>query len=302
LGLSATLCRTRRPLACVPLLCALVAAPTAALARAPLSGGSGSGSGGTGLGTGGGSTGTTTPPATGATPGAVAPNVVKLGGVVNASGDGITFTVAASGTLGQPLTITGDAPTSDAGAAIDIESTRPGQANWIEVATATIAANGSFIARWTPATSAQVALRAVLAPSATTSEGSGGTSGTSTTGGASASAASSELATSALTIPIFKDALATLYGPGFWGHRTACGQRLTHTTLGVASRTLKCGTLVSVFYKGRELTVPVIDRGPFANGASWDLTMATARALGIQETATIGTLSAAPTTAVAARG
>jgi len=303
LGLSATLRRTRRPLACVPILCTLVAAPSAALARAPRGG---SGSGGTGLGAGGGgSTGTTTTPATGVTPGTLAPDVVKLGGVVNASGDGITFTVAASGTLGQPLTITGDAPTSDAGAAIDIESTMPGHTNWIQVATATIAVNGSFVARWTPATSAQVALRAVLAPGGTATAGSGGAnsgSGLSASGGDSASAASSELATSALTIPIFKDALATLYGPGFWGHRTACGQRLTHAMLGVASRTLKCGTLVAVFYKGRELTVPVIDRGPFANGASWDLTMATAKALGIKETATIGTLSAAPATAVAARG
>lgn len=311
MGLSATLRRTRRPLACVPLLCALVAAlvaaPTAALARAPHSDsssgtGSGSGSGGTGLGVGGGgSTGTTSTPATGVTPGTPAPNVVKLGGVVNASGDGIAFTVAASGTLGQPLTITGDAPTGDAGAAIDIESTKPGQTDWIQVADATITGNGSFVARWTPATSAQVALRAVLAAGVTTTAG-GGTSGTSTTGGDSASAASSELATSALTIPIFKDALATLYGPGFWGHRTACGQRLTHAMLGVASRTLKCGTLVSVLYQGRELTVPVIDRGPFANGASWDLTMATAKALGIKETATIGTLSAAPAAAAALRG
>ena len=79
-------------------------------------------------------------------------------------------------------------------------------------------------------------------------------------------------------------------------------QRLTRATLGVASRTLRCGTRVAVFYQGRELTVPVIDRGPFANDASWDLTMATARALGVQETVTVGTLSPAPALAVAARG
>jgi hypothetical protein len=280
----------------VPLLATLAAAPTAALARAPR-GGSG-GSGGSGLGSGGTST-----TAASTTPGALAPGVVKLGGVINASGDGITFTVAASGTQGQPLTINGDAPSSDAGSTISIQSTKAGQSNWIQVATATIAADGSFVARWTPATSAQVALRAVLTTAATTTAGAGaGSAALSRGGSGSASAASDEIATPALTIPIFKDALATLYGPGFWGHHTACGQKLTRATLGVASRTLKCGTRVTILYGGREITVPVIDRGPFANGASWDLTMATAKALGIKETATIGTLNAAPATAVAARG
>jgi rare lipoprotein A (peptidoglycan hydrolase) len=46
--------------------------------------------------------------------------------------------------------------------------------------------------------------------------------------------------------------------------------------------------------------VPVIDRGPFANGARWDLTMATAKALGIKETATIGTLNSGLTPALSA--
>jgi rare lipoprotein A (peptidoglycan hydrolase) len=227
------------------------------------------------------------------------PGVVRLGGVLNASGDGISFTVAASGTLGQPLTISGSAPTSGAGGLIDIESAKPGLDNWTEVATASIGSNGSFSAQWTPSTSAKVALRAVLAPG-TTPTATGGSSGLS--GSGSASTASGELTTSPLTIPIFKDAVATLYGPGLWGHHTACGERLTHAMLGVASRTLKCGTRVSVFYKGRELTVPVIDRGPFGNHASWDLTMATAKALGITETVTVGTLSAAPTAAAVARG
>jgi rare lipoprotein A len=295
--------RTRRPLACVSILCTLVAVPTAALARTPHGG-----TGGVGIsGSGGGSTPTTTTSTTTTiTPGTLAPGVVKLGGVVNASGDGITLTVAASGVQGQPLTITGKTPTNDAGALIDIESTKANQATWVQVATATIGSSGSFSAQWTPATSAQVALRAVLATAAATtgtgsSGGINGGTGLSGSGTQSASAASGELTTSALTIPIFRDAVATLYGPGFWGHHTACGQRLTHAMLGVASRTLKCGTQVAVFYRGREITVPVIDRGPFANGARWDLTMATAKALGIKETATIGTLSSGLVPASAAR-
>lgn len=286
----------------MPLLCTLAATPAVAFARSPRGG-----SGGSGLsGSGGASTtaaAPTTAPATTSTPDPLAPNVVKLGGVVNASGDGITFTVAASGILGQPLRITGAVPTSDAGAQIDIQSAKPGHSDWIQVATSAIAADGSFSAQWTPATSAQVELRAVLAPAGTASTPGGSTNGGSglSSGSDDASAAADELTTSALTIPIFKDATATIYGPGLWGHHTACGQRLTRTMLGVASRTLKCGTDVSVFYRGREMTVPVIDRGPFANHASWDLTMATAKDLGIKQTVTIGTLNSAPAVMAAVR-
>jgi rare lipoprotein A (peptidoglycan hydrolase) len=60
--------------------------------------------------------------------------------------------------------------------------------------------------------------------------------------------------------------------------------------VGVASRTLPCGTLVLVKYKGHRLTVPVIDRGPYAkNGATWDLTAGAANALTITETVRIDT-------------
>src|ERR1700727_1607238 len=68
-------------------------------------------------------------------------------------------------------------------------------------------------------------------------------------------------------------ALATWFGPGFYRQTTACGQTLTPNVIGVANRTLPCGTLVKFGYKGRAVIVPVIDRGPYAhNGAQWDLT------------------------------
>ena len=86
-----------------------------------------------------------------------------------------------------------------------------------------------------------------------------------------------------------KTAIATWFGPGFYGQRTACGQMLTPAVLGVANRTLPCGTLVMVSYRGHRLTVPVIDRGPYAgNGADWDLTIEAARALGVEQTVRIG--------------
>ncbi len=61
------------------------------------------------------------------------------------------------------------------------------------------------------------------------------------------------------------------YGPGFYGNGTACGQTLTKTLVGVAHRTLPCGTLVTFRYNGVTLTVPVIDRGPYVTGRIWDL-------------------------------
>jgi rare lipoprotein A (peptidoglycan hydrolase) len=86
-----------------------------------------------------------------------------------------------------------------------------------------------------------------------------------------------------------KTALATWFGPGFYGQHTACGQTLTPATVGVANRKLPCGTLVKVTYDGQGLTVPVVDRGPYANGADWDLTAAAAQSLGIEETVRIAT-------------
>ena len=74
---------------------------------------------------------------------------------------------------------------------------------------------------------------------------------------------------------IYESDLATWYGPGFYGNSTACGQTLTQNTLGVAHRTLPCGTRVSLLYRGRTVTVQVIDRGPYSS-ADWDLTRETA--------------------------
>ena len=57
--------------------------------------------------------------------------------------------------------------------------------------------------------------------------------------------------------------LVTWYGPGFYGRRTACGQRYSRYVVGVAHRTLPCGTLVQFQWHGRTAVAPVIDRGPY---------------------------------------
>ena len=57
--------------------------------------------------------------------------------------------------------------------------------------------------------------------------------------------------------------MVTWYGPGFYGHHTACGQRYSRYIVGVAHRTLPCGTLVEFRWHGKTAVAPVIDRGPY---------------------------------------
>jgi rare lipoprotein A (peptidoglycan hydrolase) len=79
---------------------------------------------------------------------------------------------------------------------------------------------------------------------------------------------------------VYRWAYASWYGPGLYGNRTACGQTLGAGTLGVAHKSLPCGAKVT-FKKGRrEVTVRVIDRGPYVGGREYDLTSATAQRLG----------------------
>jgi rare lipoprotein A (peptidoglycan hydrolase) len=64
-----------------------------------------------------------------------------------------------------------------------------------------------------------------------------------------------------------------------YGNGVACGGILRPSTLGVANKTLPCGTRVIFRYGNRAVEVRVIDRGPYIAGRVWDLTGATAEAL-----------------------
>lgn len=88
-------------------------------------------------------------------------------------------------------------------------------------------------------------------------------------------------------VRVYRPGLASWYGPGFYGGRTACGQRLSASILGVANKTLPCGTKVTFRYRGRSVTARVIDRGPYAGGREWDLAPAVKRALGFPSTGTV---------------
>jgi rare lipoprotein A len=76
---------------------------------------------------------------------------------------------------------------------------------------------------------------------------------------------------------VYRLAEASWYGGG---GSLACGGELTSSTIGVANKTLPCGTRLMLRYDGRSLQVRVIDRGPYVAGREFDLTEATKRVLG----------------------
>jgi rare lipoprotein A len=77
----------------------------------------------------------------------------------------------------------------------------------------------------------------------------------------------------------YRTAYASWYGPGLYGNRLGCGGTLTSSRLGVAHKSLPCGTKVTLRHGSRVVRVPVIDRGPYVAGREYDLTAATAQRL-----------------------
>lgn len=88
-------------------------------------------------------------------------------------------------------------------------------------------------------------------------------------------------------VTAYRPASSSWYGPGFYGSRTACGHTLTTSTLGVAHKSMPCGTRVRLRHRGRSIAVRVIDRGPYVAGRELDLTYATKRRLRFGSTGTV---------------
>jgi rare lipoprotein A len=209
------------------------------------------------------------PPSTG---GSEAPPPPATQRTVSATGPQVTLITRAGSMLRKRTRFRGTAPADQAGRSVAIERFDAAAQTWSAVTTATIAADGTYVASWRTDRVGEHRVRAVLGSD----------------GQAVAATATPELA-----ITIHRPAKATWYGPRLYGRRTACGQRMSRTLLGVAHKTLPCGTQVAVLYKGRRITVPVVDRGPFANGAHYDLTAATARALRFEHTDRVGAVRVA---------
>jgi rare lipoprotein A len=186
---------------------------------------------------------------------------------VSASTDGMTIAAPESAPLRTGLNVSGSLPSADAGRTVELQvmGARTGW-SWQTATETQVTGDGSYNATWQTNRAGQFAVRALVPE------------------------AGADVATGLPTISVivYRRSIATLYGPGFYGHRTACGMVLRRYTIGVANRTLPCGTPVAVYYQGQMMVVPVIDRGPYAHGANWDLTMATGAALGVDATAKIG--------------
>jgi rare lipoprotein A (peptidoglycan hydrolase) len=88
-------------------------------------------------------------------------------------------------------------------------------------------------------------------------------------------------------VTVYRQTFASWYGPGFIGGRTACGTTLGAGTMGVANKTLPCGTRVTFRYGGHTVTARVVDRGPYVAGREWDLTPAVKARLHFPSTGTV---------------
>ncbi len=205
------------------------------------------------------------PPTTG---GAQAPTSPATQGVISAQGADVTLSARAGAMHRRFTRFRGSAP---AGRAVVVERLDGATGAWTVLTRTTAAADGTYAARWRTSGLGAHRVRAVLDRD----------------GSATAAATAPELG-----ITVHRPAMATWYGPGFYGRRTACGQRMSRTLQGVAHKTLPCGTRVSLLYRGRRLTVPVVDRGPYAAGKHWDLTAATAAALRFTHTDRVGAIRA----------
>lgn len=79
--------------------------------------------------------------------------------------------------------------------------------------------------------------------------------------------------------------IASYYGPGFHGRRTASGERFNQNAMTAAHRTLPFGARVRVVNLGNGRAVVVrgvTDRGPFVRGRVIDLSAGAARAIGVK--------------------
>ena len=178
---------------------------------------------------------------------------------------GDSLLVAGPALAGGQATFTGIAGGSAKRPVVAIQMAQS-DGTWRTIARARAAGDGTFTASWRTGDPGRYRVRVLAA----------------TGGGAPATA----------TLTVMRRTVATWYDQS--GSTTACNVRLARGTLGVAHRSLPCGTLLEFAYRGRSVTVPVIDRGPFRKGVSYDLTIAAARRLDFVATGigTVGVLEA----------
>jgi len=181
----------------------------------------------------------------------------------------VALVAAPQAYLGREAQLSGTVARSARGRVLRVQRFDEAARRWLSEARTRVGRKGRFSVRWSPSVLGQQRIRATLQRRRS----------------ASVTSASPEV-----SVRVYKPGMATWYGPGLYGNTTACGQEMTKELVGVAHKTLPCGTLVEVSYRGRSIVVPVVDRGPYAAGMSWDLTSAAAEQLGFTETGRIGAL------------
>ena len=157
---------------------------------------------------------------------------------------------------GRPVSVAGALLPRGAGRVVSLEA-RSGR-GWRRVASARTRPNGHFTIKWTPSGGSRV-VRVRFA-------------------GDKHSAA---LASGRHQVSVLHGVLASWYNDG---GNTGCG---FHAGMGVANKTLPCGTKVTLEYGGRTVVATVDDRGPYVGGREYDLNQNVAAALGFGGVGTV---------------
>lgn len=159
---------------------------------------------------------------------------------------------------GDPVWVAGRLLPGRAGRTVALQG--HSAAGWRTLAHARTGGRGGFAVRYTPgATGIGRRLRVLF-------KGDGGN-------------ARSVDAAGAMTV--YQQSVASWYQDG---GSTACG---FHAGLGVANKSLPCGTKVRFRHAGHTVTATVDDRGPYVGGRDWDLNQNTAAALGFDGVGTV---------------
>ncbi len=175
--------------------------------------------------------------------------------------------------VGRPVNVSGRFDAALVGRTVRLQRKTPSN-RWMTVATSLVRKSGDFSATWRTRAARNHDLRLLLLAARGTAH-------------TTVPAAATNQASGPVQVAVLATTKATWYGPGFYGGKTACGLRLTRSTEGVAHRTLPCGTKVEIRLGSRSVVLPVIDRGPFANGADLDLTKNVANRIGITGVSTV---------------
>jgi hypothetical protein len=137
---------------------------------------------------------------------------------------------------------------------------------WKTVASTKTRAGGRFSAYWRPSKAGRASIRAFV-------------------DGGEGAAPTVRVLRGGITVYVPR--MASWYGPGLYGNKLACGGRLSTGTVGVAHKSLPCGTKITLHHKGRTVRTKVIDRGPYVGGRVYDLTAATKQKLGFGSTGSV---------------